>query len=794
MKKLDLKPEHLSDLRKSGLTDDTILEAGIKSIPPERVEEKLGFGINSLASAYVLPYPGTTTYCRYKAFYAAGQESFPDGRTKPKYLTRKSAGNRLYIPPTVRPILDNPTIPLYITEGEKKSLKTCQEGINCIAISGLWNWKVRDEYELILDFNEVTWDSRTVYLVPDNDFLNPNRKGDFKNLKQAVHELAYLLIDRGAKVFWVELPVGDEKIGLDDYLLLKTVEEFKKLPAHEIRKLTIKKEIEELNPDEANRYDLDRIIKRIAKIKSETEKSLYIKELSDKLGVSKRAIQKDIESVSNNGKADSCQAMLSANIPGLIDVAADDSGNTAYVIKTSTTLQVVTSWELEKVIYAPPDKGDLPFNLPRANEVLRWYQSDDDRQLFSDLIAYFKRFSYLPDNSWLIVACKVLLTYIQDHPDVYYLPELLFWAVPERGKSRTGKAIVNVCFRGIHLVELREANLFRYSQDMQATLFFDIMNLWKKAERNNTEDILLLRFEKGAKASRVLYPEKGAFKDMVHYDIYGPTIIATNEAVHKILDTRCIPITMPNKPGDYEKPTPEKAQELKERLIAWRTRVMNNPLPEVDAVSAISGRLWDISKPLLQVCKLVSPQRLQALKETLLDIAGQRLEDKKAGIEWQIISTLHELSQDEESIPEWQIASSKVLEHLNRDRPEGKKLTPQYLGRKLRAMGIKTRRLHGYSEVLLTRAEFDVLLVQFGIIDSPPCSNSLPNSTTLKSQLKSTTCGGRELVESGGNSTNSLPGQVLENQEPLSLVESGRELSHSPEEIFFDDNLMEVAI
>jgi hypothetical protein len=72
----------------------------------------------------------------------------------------------------------------------------------------------------------------------------------------------------------------------------------------------------------------------------------------------------------------------------------------------------------------------------------------------------------------------------------------------------------------------------------------------------------------------VLYPEKGAFKDMVYYSIYGPTIIATNEAVHKILDTRCIPIIMPNKPGDYENPIPEKAQELKERLTAWRARII----------------------------------------------------------------------------------------------------------------------------------------------------------------------------------------------------------------------------
>jgi hypothetical protein len=102
---------------------------------------------------------------------------------------------------------------------------------------------------------------------------------------------------------------------------------------------------------------------------------------------------------------------------------------------------------------------------------------------------------------------------------------------------------------------MREANLFRYSENLRSALFFDMMNLWKTAERNQTTNIFLLRYEKGAKVARVLYPEKGPFKDTEYYDVYGPTIMATNEPVHHILDTRCLAISMPNKPGDYANPT-----------------------------------------------------------------------------------------------------------------------------------------------------------------------------------------------------------------------------------------------
>ncbi len=81
----------------------------------------------------------------------------------------------------------------------------------------------------------------------------------------------------------------------------------------------------------------------------------------------------------------------------------------------------------------------------------------------------------------------VFLSYIHDHEDVHYLPILLFWAVPERGKSRTGKSIIYVAFRGIHLIDLRETNIFRFSQNLKATLFFDIMDLWKKAEETKQQ-------------------------------------------------------------------------------------------------------------------------------------------------------------------------------------------------------------------------------------------------------------------------------------------------------------------
>lgn len=775
---------HLEDLRKSGLLDETILESGIRSLRYIDIDKTIGYPTHA-RSAYEVPYPGTD-YSRYRMFYDEANKFDPKiGDSRPKYLCKKDSKNRLYIPPKVRSILEDLSVPLYITEGEKKALKACQEGISCIAIAGLWNWSDGNK-ELISDFDQIALEGRTIYIVPDSHFQEPNRHGKLKNLKQAVHEMVYRLIDCGAKVYWVELTKSDIEVKLDDYLCEHTVEDFKKLPMHPIRKLTIQEMIGCCTPDTP--FDeIKELLKRIAEVKFESEKTAYINKLSEKTNISVRALRTDLKSLvgndDGNGTKENLQTTASANFQGLIDVVIDDSGNVAYLIKNGNSLEVATVWEIDKELYSPPDKKHMPFALPRANEIVEWYKTDNDQKLFEDVLIYLKRFSYLPDNQWLIVACKVFLTYLQDHQDIYYLPMVHFYAVPERGKSRTGQAMTYISFRGVHLIDLREANLFRYSEHLKATLFFDMKDLWKKAERNGAEDILLLRFQKGAKTARVLYPEKGAFQDTEYYDIYGATIIATNDPVHKILDTRCIGITMPNKPGNYESPTPEKAQELRERLTAWRAKVMNNPLPGIGIIEGLGGRLWDISKPLLQVCKLAYPQGFADLKNTLLEVAGQRVEDKRESIEDQIIEALNELSPKD--LFGWKIKTSELLSNLNENRPDTHKLSSQYIGRKLKAMGVYTKIVMGLSQIHLNRKDFDVLLEQYGFsnISSGVCEKTLLNSTNSTKPTESRDFSSRELVESGRNSTETLLPESQENQGKVRIVESSRVSSGVGEEI-----------
>ena len=92
-----------------------------------------------------------------------------------------------------------------------------------------------------------------------------------------------------------------------------------------------------------------------------------------------------------------------------------------------------------------------------------------------------------------LLASWVLHTYLTEH--VKYSPIVCLYAVPERGKSRTGKGMIYVAYRGIHVESMRDAYIVRVAHDLHASIFFDVKDIWRKAEKNGSEDVLLHRFE-----------------------------------------------------------------------------------------------------------------------------------------------------------------------------------------------------------------------------------------------------------------------------------------------------------
>ncbi|MFO0850677.1 MAG: hypothetical protein U0871_19285, partial [Gemmataceae bacterium] len=124
-----LLPQHLADLRASGLSDAQIAACGFYSeADPKAVRRLLRWngGAHSLGPGWVAPFLGRdgrpTGYCQFK----------PDrprvGRNgKPrKYENPKGKAIRVFVPPGTRAALADPAAALLLTEGTKKGAKADQ--------------------------------------------------------------------------------------------------------------------------------------------------------------------------------------------------------------------------------------------------------------------------------------------------------------------------------------------------------------------------------------------------------------------------------------------------------------------------------------------------------------------------------------------------------------------------------------------------------------------------------------------------------------------------------------------
>ncbi len=191
-----LAPEHLADLRKSGLSDETVRAHQFRSVPPATISKLLGFDNQKIRSAMLIPYAdpagGFFDHVRMKIFP-------PLNGTK--YLQPRGSAVRLYFPIPTIPLL-GAAQPLWLVEGEKKAAAVAQVGLPAIGFAGIDAWHRAGTRELIPDFHFICLAGRVIELVPDGDWRTKPR------VLRGALGLAAALEARGARVRLVALPDG----------------------------------------------------------------------------------------------------------------------------------------------------------------------------------------------------------------------------------------------------------------------------------------------------------------------------------------------------------------------------------------------------------------------------------------------------------------------------------------------------------------------------------------------------------------------------------------------------------
>ncbi len=226
---LPLSENHLKMLTKeSGISDQMIQERGYRTITNEGDLVQFGFSpAQRRVPGLLIPLYTTDGKIGLHVYRPDNPRTY-ENRSKReadglrpvkvlKYEIPKGAGVRVDCPPVCLKTLQNPTIPLFITEGQKKADSLASQGACAIDLLGVWNFKGRNEFggtTILTDFDFIAWENRLVRIVFDSDVMYK------PSVRLALERLTEILQRKGATVSAIYLPnhPSGVKWGVDDWL------------------------------------------------------------------------------------------------------------------------------------------------------------------------------------------------------------------------------------------------------------------------------------------------------------------------------------------------------------------------------------------------------------------------------------------------------------------------------------------------------------------------------------------------------------------------------------------------
>lgn len=216
---------HLCD--GSGISSEVVSERGYRSLLGKSELKRLGFTpAQQRTPGILIPLWGVDGKEAGYQYRPDNPRSDSRGRLI-KYESPRGSANRLDCPPRSQKTLGDPKVPLWITEGSKKADALASRGACAVSLTGVWGFKGRNELggiTILSDWDYIALKGRVVYLAFDSDIITKPA------VKKALERLAEHLKRKGAKVLVIHLPQqGDQKVGIDDYLLEHSLEDTEKL-------------------------------------------------------------------------------------------------------------------------------------------------------------------------------------------------------------------------------------------------------------------------------------------------------------------------------------------------------------------------------------------------------------------------------------------------------------------------------------------------------------------------------------------------------------------------------------
>lgn len=212
-----LADHHQALLVASAIASDVAEARGYFTAQGSKAElRRMGFGAaQARPPALVIPQYNVLGECTHHQL-RPDEPRQRDGKVV-KYETPAGAAQRIDVPPMARAMLEDPAVPLVITEGSRKADAAVSRGMCAISLNGVYGWRgknARGGAAALADWELITLNGRLILLAFDGDAMTK------KEVHQALRRLAGFLTMRKAKVRFVLFPPDPtgRKVGMDDWL------------------------------------------------------------------------------------------------------------------------------------------------------------------------------------------------------------------------------------------------------------------------------------------------------------------------------------------------------------------------------------------------------------------------------------------------------------------------------------------------------------------------------------------------------------------------------------------------
>lgn len=353
-------------------------------------------------------------------------------------------------------------------------------------------------------------------------------------------------------------------------------------------------------------------------------------------------------------------------------------------IRSRVFLKKEKRWGIRVTICRPFQK--TPYKLPEAkvrDEPLKL----DLKNLLGEVILFIKDYVEMPSESdYLVLSLWVLHSYLMEHFDM--TPIIYFYGVFETGKTRAGEVLAEIGFRTERITAPTEATLFRAADFLKTGVVIDEIKLWGQEGNMEVARLIRTRYKRGLSVPRINLLNKGE-DQLEYFDVFGPTIVCTDEKCPEGLESRSIIFIMAMNINERVegKIDEERAQKLRNKLTIFRAKYMEKGLEEQEPVAR--RRLNEIMMPLYRVLMLMDPGRKEEFKMIVEEFQTEKREEQKDTLEADLVK---EVSDYYLETQDPFILTKDLTERMNEGRPENRQFSPVSVGIRMKRLRFKPTR------------------------------------------------------------------------------------------------------